>query len=79
MAFKANNVKVGNKTVASPSGGATPTTRKKQKTSLPPAIILNSLETKILLEALKNSTFKGEMVEVVYTLAIKLKNNLDDV
>jgi hypothetical protein len=83
MAFKANNVKVGNKTVASPSGGATPTTSKiqpkKQKTSLPPAMVLDSLETKILLEALKNSTFKGEMVEVVYTLALKLKNNLDDV
>ncbi len=80
MAFKANNVKVGNKTVASPPGGATPTiTRQKQKTSLPQTMMLDSLETKILLEALKNSTFKGEMVEVVYTLAIKLKNNLDDV
>ena len=42
-------------------------------------MVLDSLETKILLEALKNSTFKGEMVEVVYTLALKLKNNLDDV
>ena len=83
MAFKANNVKVGNKTVASPSGGATPTNTKtqskKQTSTLSPATILNSLETKILLEALKNSTFKGEMVEVVYTLALKLKNNLDDV
>lgn len=77
MGLKANNVIVGNKKVASPKGGATPTSRKR-KTSQP-AIVLNDLETKILLEALKNSTFKGEMVETVYTLAVKLKNNLDNV
>ncbi len=77
MGLKANNVIVGNKKVASPNGEATPTSQKR-KTSQP-AIVLSDFETKILLEALKNSTFKGEMVETVYTLAIKLKNNLDNV
>ena len=82
MSFKAGNTQVSGKKVASPVGGATPTTRKKvaspkPKTQTP--MILSEVETKILLEALKNSTFKGEMVEVVYTLAVKLKSNLDNV
>jgi len=75
MAFKAGNVTVGNNEVASLSGGATSPINTNKTSSL----ILNNTETRILLEALKNSTFKGEMVETVYTLAIKLKNNLDDV
>ena len=81
MAFKAGNTKVGDKKVASPIGGATPTpTRKKQPQPKPQtAMVLNEIETKILLEALKNATFKGEMVEAVYTLAVKLKSNLDNV
>lgn len=81
MAFKAGNTKVGDKKVASPTGGATPTpTRKKQSQPKPQtAMVLNEIETKILLEALKNATFKGEMVEAVYTLAVKLKSNLDNV
>lgn len=78
MAFQANNVQVGDKKVASPSGGATPTVTRTQTTPTPSnaSLSLNETEIKILLEALKNSTFKGEMVEIVYTLAIKLKNNL---
>ena len=82
MAFKAGNTKVGDKMVASPTGEATPTPSRKKSTkrSQPkPAMVLNQTETRVLLEALKNSTFKGEMVEVVYTLAVKLKSNLDDV
>jgi hypothetical protein len=77
MSFKANNLVVSNK-VASPKGEATPTTKKK-KTKKPNSLELSDIETKILLEALKNSTFKGEMVEVVYTLALKLKNHLTNV
>ena len=82
MSFKANNVQVGDKKVASPTGGATPTpTRKKtsQPTKMPTPMVLSEVETRILLEALKTSTFKGEMVEVVYTLAVKLKSNLNNV
>lgn len=81
MSFKANNVKVGNKKVASPSGEATPSssTKKSPKSTTPPSVVLNEVETLILLKSLKNSTFKGEMVESVYTLAMKLKNNLDNV
>lgn len=81
MAFKANNVQVGNKKVASPMGEATPTVVRKT-TPTPPSItpiVLDKTETLILLEALKNSTFKGEMVETVYTLAVKLKSHLNDV
>ena len=77
MGLKANNIKVKGKDVASLKGGATSPSKRK-KTSQP-ALILNEIETKILLEALKNATFKGEMVEAVYTLAVKLKNNLDNV
>mgnify|MGYP003346210601 CR=1 FL=1 len=82
MAFQANNVQVEDKKVASPSGGATPTvtqTKTSQKTKMPLPMVLSEVETRILLEALKTSTFKGEMVEVVYTLAVKLKSNLDNV
>ena len=70
MGLKANNKIVRNKKVASPQGEATP--------SITP-IVLNKTETLILLEALKNSTFKGEMVETVYTLVVKLKSHLNDV
>ena len=81
MSFKANNIKVGNKTVASLERGATPTAARNISTpnNPPTPLILDKTETLLLLEALKNSTFKGEMVETVYTLAIKLKNNLTDV
>lgn len=75
MAFKAGNVTVGNNEVASSLGGATSPIDTNKTSSL----TLNDTETRILLEALKNSTFKGEMIETVYTLAIKLKNNLNNV
>ena len=89
MAFKAGNTKVGDKKVASPSGGATPTPTRRKTSQQPKSsqpkpkaltpMVLSEVETRILLEALKNSTFKGEMVEVVYTLALKLKSNIDNV
>lgn len=77
MAFKAKNLVVSQK-VASPKGGATPTTIKPTKDSELP-IVLSEVETKILLESLKNASFKGEMVEAVYTLALKLKTHIDNV
>lgn len=72
MSFKANNVKIGDKKVASPSGGATPPSTKEDTNF----VELSKTEIQILLQSLKNSTFKGEMVEVVYTLAMKLQNNV---
>jgi hypothetical protein len=81
MSLKANNVVVGNKKVASLERGATPTVTRNTPTpkKLPTSLVLDKTEILLLLEALKNSTFKGEMVETVYTLAVKLKKNLDNV
>jgi len=67
MAFKANNVEIQGKKVPSEEG--TP--------SLPPeSLRLSKTETELLLHTLKNTSFKGEMVEVLYILVGKLKNNL---
>lgn len=67
MAFKANNIEIQGKKVPSTEG--TP--------SLPPKDLrLSKTETELLLHTLKNTTFKGEMVEVLYILVGKLKNNL---
>jgi hypothetical protein len=78
MAFKAKNLVVSQK-VASPKGGATPTTTTKSTKNSELPIVLSEVETKILLESLKNASFKGEMVEAVYTLALKLKTHIDNV
>jgi hypothetical protein len=67
MAFKANNVEIQGKKVPSEEG--TP--------SLPlEGLRLSKTETELLLHTLKNTTFKGEMVEVLFILVGKLKNNL---
>tara|TARA_R110002153_G_scaffold195095_1_gene348463 strand:+ start:287 stop:541 length:255 start_codon:yes stop_codon:yes gene_type:complete len=75
MAFKAKNLVV-NEKVASSKGGATSTTTT---VSMDLPIVLSNTEAKILLESLKNTSFKGEMVEVVYILALKLKTHIDNV
>ena len=67
MGFKANQLKVQNKEVPS-TEGTLPTSSKELK--------LSKTETELLLHTLKNTTFKGEMVEVLYILVGKLKNNL---
>lgn len=66
MGFKAGNTIIDNKEVAPSKEGATP-------------VSLTKMETEVLLHTLKNANFKGEMVEVIYTLVNKLKNNLTDV
>ena len=38
-------------------------------------ISLSQVELEILLRTLKNSTFKGEAVEILYNLVLKLQNN----
>jgi hypothetical protein len=67
MGFKANQLKVQDKEVPS-TEGTLPTSPKELK--------LSKTETELLLYTLKNSSFKGEMVEVLYILVGKLKNNL---
>ena len=78
MSFKAKNLVVSQK-VASPKGEATSTTIIKHPENSELPIVLSKVETKILLESLKNASFKGEMVEAVYTLALKLKTHIDNV
>ena len=70
MGFKANSLKIKDE-VVSPPGEATSVIPK-----VPKGIHLDKLETEVLLHTIKSSTFKGEMVEVIYILATKLKNNL---
>ena len=55
----------------------------KQKEATPPKVAssnedlsLNAEETKILLHLIKNSNFKGESVELVYNLTLKLQKVL---
>jgi len=67
MGFTAKNLKVQDKEVPSKEG-ALPNSSKK--------IQLSKVETELLLHTLKNTSFKGEMVEVLYILVGKLKNNL---
>ena len=70
MSFKANNVEVKNK-VAPSIERATSTLPNPKK-----ELRLSKVETELLLHTLKNSNFKGEMVEVLYILISKLKDNL---
>lgn len=67
MGFKANQLKVQDKEVPSKEG-TLPNSSKELK--------LNKTETELLLHTLKSTNFKGEMVEVLYILVNKLKNNL---
>lgn len=66
MGLKANNKIVRNKKVASPNGGATPTK---------PSIELTQFETEILLNAMKNATFSGDMISDLHTLVVKLQKH----
>lgn len=65
MGFKANQINHGN--VASSKGGATKPTH----------IDISPLEAEILLNALQNAIFKGEMIETVHPLMQKLKTRLE--
>lgn len=70
MGLKAKNVKIKNE-VAPSLERATPSPLNSVK-----ELKLSKLETEVLLHTLKNSQFKGEMVEVLYILIGKLKDNL---
>lgn len=56
---------------ATPSKGVASPNRDNEDLSL------NAEETKILLHLIKNSNFKGESVELVYNLTLKLQKVLD--
>lgn len=56
---------------AAPSTGAASPNRDNEDLSL------NAEETKILLHLIKNSNFKGESVELVYNLTLKLQKVLN--
>ena len=67
MGLKANNKVVRNKKVASPKGEATPTAK--------PSLELTQFETEILLNAMKNATFSGDMIMDLHTLVTKLQKH----
>ena len=58
---------------------ATSSVSKKttNKTTSKEDLSLNTEETKILLHLIKNSNFKGESVELVYNLTLKLQKVLN--
>ena len=62
MSFKAGKVHI----------GETP----KKKTEVSPNIYLDKKELEVLLLTLKNSTFQGSQVELLYNLVLKLQNCL---
>ena len=55
---------------------ASSVSKKATKTSKED-LSLNAEETKILLHLIKNSNFKGESVELVYNLTLKLQKVLN--
>ena len=50
---------------------------KKEKKTSKEDLSLNTEETKILLHLIKNSNFKGDSVELVYNLTLKLQKVLN--
>ncbi len=57
---------------------ASPVSKKTtKKTSSKEDLSLNTEETKILLHLIKNSNFKGDSVELVYNLTLKLQKVLN--
>ena len=66
MGLKASNIKVKNGDAASTKKGAAPSN---------PSLELTQFETEILLNAMRNATFSGDMISDLYTLVIKLKKH----
>ena len=65
MSFKAGNIQIGKKEDS----------RKTESPLLSSKIELNPIELEIILRGLKNSTFTGEQLELVYKLVLKLQDN----
>jgi len=72
MSFKAGNVNIGGKPIKQDNIIETTENSKSIK------IDLNQSELELLLLTIKNGLFRGEYVETVYTLTLKLQKQLVD-
>lgn len=72
MSFKAGNVNVGGKPTKQDNIIETTENSKSIK------IDVNQSELELLLLTIKNGLFRGEYVETVYTLTLKLQKQLVD-
>jgi len=72
MSFKAGNVNVGGKPIKQDNIIETTENSKSIK------IDVNQSELELLLLTIKNGLFRGEYVETVYTLTLKLQKQLVD-
>lgn len=69
MSFKASHLKVGEET------------KPSEKPEIPKStsLELSKEETELLLVTIKNSLFKGEYVEILYNLTLKLQNHYKNI
>ncbi len=72
MSFKAGNVNIGGKPIKQDNIIETSESSKSIK------IDVNQSELELLLLTIKNGLFRGEYVETVYTLTLKLQKQLVD-
>lgn len=72
MSFKAGNINIGGKPIKQDNIIETTENSKSIK------IDLNQSELELLLLTIKNGLFRGEYVETVYTLTLKLQKQLVD-
>ena len=72
MSFKAGNINVGGKPIKQDNIIETSESSKNIK------IDVNQSELELLLLTIKNGLFRGEYVETVYTLTLKLQKQLVD-
>lgn len=73
MSFSASNIIVGGSKIEVETPTTSPTTQSNSVT-----LELTEKELEILLLTIKNGLFKGEYVETVYNLTLKLQNPLLD-
>lgn len=69
MSFIAKNIQV---------GGVTQKTEDSSSTSKTTQVELSDKELEFLLITIKNGLFKGEYVELLYNLTLKLQNHFVD-
>jgi len=72
MSFKAGNINIGGKPIKQDNIIETSESSKSIK------IDVNQSELELLLLTIKNGLFRGEYVETVYTLTLKLQKQLVD-
>ena len=72
MSFSASNIIVGDSKIKTETPSTTPTTNDST------SIELTDKELELLLLTIKNGLFRGEYVETVYNLTLKLQKQLVD-